>query len=265
MANTTGAADSGASPDLDAGEIGEIDEIEEAEIDEGDAGEADEAGQGGEAEGDEEEVDDVAARPQRGAARPRGRNERRAAEIRELRERNERLERDVEAIRSQQGRAPVDPAAAQRAEEQWWEQAAVLPQDQFVRAVRDRERQVLGGALAQQEQRIADRIDKSTWDSSARSDPMRAKFSQRVEREVETARAQGRSPDRETIYTYLVGQEVLRQRGLKLATQQNGGRRRVAAQRTTPAGGRSDSVRERAPAGDSYEAARKRLDNQPLW
>ena len=265
MANTSGAADSGASPELDAGEIGELDEIEEAEIDEGEeAGDAEEreADNGSEEEGDGQTVD---APPQRAAARPRGRNERRAAEIRELRERNERLERDVEAIRSQQGRAPVDPAAQERAEAQWWESLQLLSPEQQLRAVRDRERQVIGGALAQQEQRIADRIDKSSWDSSARSDPMRAKFSQRVEREVETARGQGREPHRETIYTYLVGQEVLRQRGLKMAQQQNGGRRRVAAQRTTPAGGRSDSVRERAPAGDSYEAARKRLDNQPLW
>jgi hypothetical protein len=91
-------------------------------------------------------------------------------------------------------------------------------------------------------------------------------MSAQVEQQFRDLGGAGRAPTREVIFTYLYGQEALRQKTRTSGRQRQVAQRRVASQTTRPAGGRSDVQRDRAAAGaDSYEAALQRIAGQDIF
>jgi hypothetical protein len=219
------------------------------------------------AEGDDDGGDEPPSTDEPTAAKTQqrpGRRERQSREIRELRERLERNEREL-AARSYQPPPRVDPAEQARREAQEREQVALLSPDQQINYWRERDRREFASALQTQNAQITDQIDRSTWDSACRSDPVRQRMSAQVEQQFRDLGGPGRAPTREVIFTYLYGQEALRQKTRTSGRQRQAAQRRVASQTTRPAGGRSDVQRDRAASGDSYEAALQRVQGRPLW
>jgi hypothetical protein len=194
-----------------------------------------------------------------------GRRERQSREIRELRERLDRNERELANARSYQPPPRVDPAEQARRDAQEREQVSLLAPDQQINYWRERDRRDFATALQAQNATVTDQIDRSTWDSACRSDPVRQRMAAQVEQQFRDLGGAGRAPAREVIFTYLYGQEALRQKQRTGGRQRQAAQRRVAGQTTRPAGGRSDVQRDRAAAGDSYEAALQRVQGRPLW
>ncbi len=251
----------GVEPDAEDGVEPELDELQdepEAEEAEGvDLGDEDAE----EPEGDEEPA---AAEPAQQRRRP-GREERRRAEVRELRERLERQDRELATVRGQIQQPRVDPAEQARRDQAEREQVMLYPPEQQIAYWRDRDRREIAQVLQSQQLQFGEHLDKQGWESACRSDAVRQRFADRVEATLASERQAGRNPQRETVFQYLYGGEALKQRQRKAEPQRKAANARVRGQTTQPGGGRSDVQRERAPAGDSYEAALKRISGRPIW
>lgn len=231
-------------------------ETEEAEID-ADEG-LDEAADDGEAdedEGPEGQEGDVDPPP-----RPRARDT-----ITTLRRRAQEAERGLADVRRevaelrnarQQQPDPAAQAAQEAALFERWEQMA--PRD----AERERKQYYesrVGAALNQMRGQLGDQMDRASYEARSATDKARARLADRVEETIATLRGQGNyTINRETVFKYLLGEEVDRRRGPETVRQRRDGQRRIASQTTRPGNARGDAVRSRRPADDSVEAARER-------
>src|SRR4249920_2406507 len=134
----------------------EVEDVQaDADADGGDGVDAD--GQEGE-EGQEDEVADEPPAPRRGGGSETIRAQRRRAQ--EAEERATRLERELAEARGfQQGMQArqVDPQAAARAEQEFYQRLSMLPPEEAHREVIQRGRQEFGAALQQIEFRSNDR------------------------------------------------------------------------------------------------------------
>ncbi len=239
-------------------DLGPIDEeaIEDEGSDAGseageDAPDSDDGGDGEEAE--EEAVDEPA--PRRGGGSPTVRAQRRRAQ--EAEQRAAALERELQEQRSQlqqiSQRLASDPAAAQRAEQEWQQRLEMMTPAEAAQAVMARGRQEFGAAFQQLQFQQNDRLDKQAYDAAARTDPVFKKYQPEVERILAAERAQGRNPDRETILDVLYGREM-RQRAAKAApAQRAAAARRVAGQQGRPTGSRGNVAPRGRPAPGSPE------------
>lgn len=199
-----------------------------------------------------------------------GRRERQAArELRELRERVERQERDLQQARQYQ-QPRLDPYEAQRREQAWRDQVALLPPDQAAAAWAERTRNEVNQALVSHQSTLADQMDRTSWEAACRGDPVRARLSNQVE-QLLAGMPPSQVRNRETVFTYLYGQEALKQRTSQTARQRQAAQRRVAAQTTSPGATRSDGVRQRGQPGDTSGMStderwnRLRNSGRPLW
>lgn len=241
--------------DFDLGEIEEADDGEEAaeEVDvEGQDG--DEGGEVDEAEGGEGDVAPSPAPARTG----------RKSAAQRWRDRAERTERELASLRQQvQGLAQPrpDPEAQRRAAEQ---EQALLEQMSPAEVYRYQE-QKFQQRLQMQQLSIEDRIDKQAYDAAARNDPVYARHKDAVERIIAAEQAQGRFQSRETVLTYVIGEEARKRATSDAPRQRRAAARRVAGAQARPTGSRSDAGGGRRPAGDSYEAALARLKGQPIW
>ena len=86
--------------------------------------------------------------------------------------------------------------------------------------------------------------DKAAWDSRTGNDKLRSKLAADVEREYAACIARGQYLPRENIYTYLVGQRFIANRG-----KSDKATRRVERERVRPFSGRGDVVQERRSSG----------------
>lgn len=218
--------------------------------------------------GDEPEGDELVDEPPAQAKRP-GRREREAAARRGLEEKVERLERELGSVRGQQQQQPRVDNSAELARVAAYErdQLPLLPTDQQNAYWYGKQQREFNNKLAYQELVLTDRLDKSSWDAACRASPRRQRFAAQVEATLQSERQQNRNPERETIYRYLLGDELERQAGRRAPDQRRAAARRVRAQTTQPGGSRSDVVRDRQPAasGQDYEGAMARLREKPLW
>jgi hypothetical protein len=254
------------SEERDAGNLPDEQEPDDLDdlAEEPDAGDGPELDAGDEPEGDEADAE-PAARPE--ARRP-GRRERQTAELRELRERVERQERELQGVRGQQQQPRADNSAElARVAAYERDQLPLLPADQIASYYHNKQLRIVGDALARQEVTLTDRLDKSSWDSACRTSARRERFAAQVEDTLRSERQQGRNPERETIYRYLLGDEIERQAGRRAPGQRQAAARRVRSQATQPGGSRSDVARDRQPAatGQDYEGAMARTRGKPLW
>ena len=234
----------------------EVEDVQaDADADGGDGVDAD--GQEGE-EGQEDEVADEPPAPRRsGGGSETIRAQRRARQ--EAEARATALEREVAELRGfQQGisqRQPVDPQAAQRAEQEFYASLEMMPPAQAYQAIVARERQNVGTALQQIEFRSNDRADKQAYDIAARTSRVHQQYRSQVEQTLASERAAGRNPDREVILKFLVGNDVLERASRAAPAQRNGAAARVASQQTRPTGARGDvAAKGRRPQPGSLEA-----------
>ena len=135
------------------------------------------------------------------------------------------------------------PQAAARAEQEFYASLELMPPAQAYQAIVARERQNVGTALQQIEFRSNDRADKQGYEIACRTSPAREKYRPEVERVLAAERAQGRNPDRETIYRFLLGDETDKRMSRAVPGQRAAGARRIAQQRTQPTGARGDGAR----------------------
>jgi hypothetical protein len=192
----------------------------------------------------ETEPEDVAAEPaprRSGGGSQTIKAQRRARQ--EAEQRAAQLERELAEARGfQQGMQAraVDPQAAARAEQEFYASLELMAPAEAYRQLMARGQAQVGTALQQIEFRANERADKQAYDIACRSSPAREKFRAQVEQVLASERAQNRNPDRETIYKWLLGDEMDRKMSRASPAQRNGAARRVAAQRTQPTGARGD-------------------------
>lgn len=234
------------SEDLDdEEEIGEDgqDDLEEGH-DEGSDDAADEEGQeGGDQQEDPEEdegQEGQVAKPSRASARVRAAVERAKTAETE----RQKLEREIAELRSQRSAPRESPEAeAQR---------------MALMTTEERLDYKLAKAEALHNQRIqemayqhADATDKAEFRAGAAADKHRQKYIDKVETRLAEYRKQGMNVPRERLYTYLVGEDVLK--GMKdTGKQRDTGKKNVQRQTVRPSSGRSDQGANRK-SGKSLE------------
>lgn len=222
--------------------------------------------------GDEptEEEQEPEAQPEAPTERRRrpGRDERQRAEIRRLREEIESVRRDQQRVQTPPQAPQVDYARQAQIAAYERDQLPLLPPDQQIQYFRQKDQAETRQALLLTQANLAERIDKSNWDAACRADRRRAQFSQRVDERLLAERRAGRDFDRETVYRFLLGDEIERQSARRVPQQRSAARARVAAQRTTAAPDRSDGARGRGRDNDdSIEALERRIfgSGKPIW
>ena len=239
------APDGGGNPPPD-------DPVEDTLDPEDDEGTLDPAGEPDEGDdtGDADDLDAAPADdapPQRQERQP-SRAERR---ITALDERNKqlaaetaRLTRELEEFRRSQRQAPPEDP---RVEQERLALMAPHEQAQYIvdKALRRNEQnnQVL-------QMQIMDQVDRTAFAGKAAGDKLRTRLLPEVERQIADLRAQGRPvPEREVLYTYLVGQRALANREAARPRAQA----RTTRQQARPANGRGDVAPVRQRRGNSAE------------
>jgi hypothetical protein len=234
----------------------EIDGIED-EADEGtDAGQIDD--QSGDETDGYGQGDEVEEAQERVARAPR--DNRIRDEIRALREHNQRVEQEIQNLR--QEREDRQQASQVETEAQFQARVSLLEPEQRMDEKLARADRMHRQSLAAQQLLLADRFDKSNYDSHAATDPIYRKYAQEVEQLVLIERKKGHDINRETALDFLRG------RNARLKAQKatpTPAPRRAASQQTRTTGGRGDQPREerrerRYAANDmSPEAVKQRL------
>jgi hypothetical protein len=210
--------------------------------------------QGDDDQGDDDQGDDTPpARQTRRAARDEGNSQ----VVRDALERARRLEDDVEILK----RSSAAPSEDQRLRLDEDRQLADPQTDPMVkwqiqanRTLRDTQ-QNASRALAE----ARDMQDRAAFMSKASTDPRRAKYEDRIEKELKTLRNKGQNVDRETLYYYQLGKDIAEGK-LKAAPKKTSAAASVPRGRTPAA--RSD-VRARGGSRSS-SGARERLADKPI-
>ncbi len=240
-------------------EDADLGEIEGGEAEAGDGADEGAAADGEDAddEGQDEEVADEQPAPRRGGGSQTIREQRRRAQ--EAENRTRELERENAELRGFRAGAsqqlPVDPQAAQRAEQEWYQSLELMTPAEQARQIMNRGRQEFAQHFQALQFQSNDRLDKQAYDSQARINPIFKKYAPEVERVLASERAAGRNPDREVILDVLYGREM-RQRAERAApAQRRAANGRAAAQQARPTGARSTvAPGSRRPAPGSIEA-----------
>jgi hypothetical protein len=127
--------------------------------------------------------------------------------VRAAMERAERMEREVEALK----RASAPPSEDQRQHQEEQRQLddpntdpMVKWQIQANRTLRQTQQQAQNALMQAQ-----DMQDKAAFMSKASTDPRRNKYADRVEKELQQMRSQGRNIDRDSLYAYMLGKDII--------------------------------------------------------
>ncbi len=120
--------------------------------------------------------------------------------------RAEKVEREIAEIR----KASMPPSEEQRLlmeEDQILKDPNADPQEKW--RIQGN-RQIRASYLASQKAafEVQDMKDRYNFMSKKTSDPRREKYEDRIEKELEQQRAQGKNVDRETLYFYLLGKDI---------------------------------------------------------
>lgn len=107
----------------------------------------------------------------------------------------------------------------------------------------------------------ADKADKMAFEAKAASNPVYAKYAQKVEERVMQLYRTGQVLPREVVLTYLVGEAVMANKG-KSKEQAISAKKNVETQRAAPVAAKGDQGGTQKP--DDRAARIKRLENIPL-
>ncbi len=231
-----------ADPDSEVPEVG--DDLEGAA--EGDGSDAQEG----------QEVEGEPRRPTRGEARFQTLN-RRAQEATERASRAEQRAQDLETRL-----ARLEQPRQQQPQGKSPEELALMTPDELITYR-------LGEANKGFEQKLGaiqwatyEAGDQAKWQARIGRDPVAARMSQKVEDRLAEMRRAGQNVDRERLYTFMVGEEVLAKAGAAKTKQGAAGQRNIQRQQTRPgAGQRSDTQPARNGRMSEAEAREKRLEN----
>jgi hypothetical protein len=232
--------------DLPEGAGAPDDDLELGAVEEGDEPELLEEGNEPEPEVEDDGNEPV---PEPRQTRQERRDERSRSRARELEAQNAELARRLAALETRQAQPVVDPAAAQRAEAQFYESLQTMLPHEAAIAVAQRTEQRMQAQLMQAELRGFDRADVAEFNALRARDRAADRLAPEVERLLAQNRAAGDMRfGRMDILDLLRGRE-LRTRGAQAAQQQRrNGAARVAAQTTRPAGAAGDVARSASRA-----------------
>ena len=104
---------------------------------------------------------------------------------------------------------------------------------------------------------MQDSGDKSAFVALCASDPVAARYKDRVEAKLTELRSQGQNVNREALLTFLVGQDVRTRGGAAKNKQQKDGQRRTERQSVRPGNSRGDSQ----PNKRGEKTLEERLEN----
>lgn len=209
-------------------------------------------------EPDDDQVDDIVddepeERPRRAASRDTSGTREMQAAL----ERARRLEEDVENLKRSSGAPSEDQRTRQEEDRQLADPNVNELTKWQINANRTlRETQ---GAAKQALMQAQDMQDRAAFMSKATSDPRRAKYQDRVEKELTTLRSKGQNVDRETLYFYQLGKDIAEGK-LKAAPKKASAAANVPRGKTPAA--RSD-VRSKGN-NRSASGARERLMDKPI-
>lgn len=173
-------------------------------------------------------------------------------------ERARRLEEDVETLK----RASVAPSEDRRQTDEEDRQLRDPNTDAMTKwqITANRTLRETQGAANRALAQAQDMQDQAKFMSKSATDPRRAKYADRIEKELASVRAKGGNVDRETVYYYQLGKDIAEGKLTKAAPKKASAAASVPRGRTIPA--RSDvrsSGRNRSSSG-----ARERLADKPI-
>ena len=148
-------------------------------------------------------------------------------------------------------RQPTESAAqrqARLAEMEPWERDALLTNER----------------LTAFEAATTERMDKQYFDSLCARDPIAAKMAPEVERELAALRLRGQNVDRDTMLTFLLGQQARKNAGRATGRAARAAAGNRDRQTTRPGSGRSDTSPVDRRETNTKAARDKRLENYQL-
>lgn len=180
--------------------------------------------------------------PQPRARGPRGRPN--GETIRQLTETNAELQRRLAALEQRPAPQPqADPAAAQRADEQFWAELDLLPPAEAMRRVYARAQNETRQAFYQQQLTTQETLDRQQYDAKASTSRIHQQYRERVESLVASERQRGNVVLREPALAWLHWQDFQARSGRAAPAARRGAQARLAAQTVNPASGRSAVAR----------------------
>lgn len=225
---------------------------EDAGVEEG----QDEPGEG-EPEGDGE--GSVDGQPARRPNRAQSRIQALTSSTREAKDRADRLERELNEFKAEQ-RARAQAAQQESPTDRAARRALMDPMEVMREDLRESEQRT-ANLLQQQAFQTQESNDKVLYNSILRDSPNLRKFEGEVEKLRKEQADAGRFVPREVLLDLAIGRAARAAAAKKGPQAQREGQRRVAAQQSRPAQGRSDAGTQRGRQGDSAE---KRLENVPI-
>lgn len=241
-------------------DLGEIEEIETDGVDETD-GEQDAGGDDVDAEDEEGqgEEEDVDPPPRRGGGAKTPRDLRRRAQEAERQAAD--TKRELEELRQRQNafeaRQANDPQAAARAAAQEAEAVALMSPAEAAQYYYRKGQQEFNAVIQRMQAQNQDAVDRNAYEARSATSVLHQRYADRVEQVLRDERREGRSPPREVILKYLIGEDAMRRATAAAPGQRRTAARRVQSQRTRPGGARGDGAR---PAGArNQEDADERL------
>lgn len=192
--------------------------------------------------------------PQR-QSRAKGRIERQQAELKRARD-------EISALRAQTAATQQQLASQQQQANQQRQADLLANMDpaERERFQQDQRFQGLQQQIQQQRWELQEATDKNAWTSKTTRDPVAAKYAARVDARLAEMRANGQTAPRESVYFYLLGQDMATKGPKAIAGARASAKSRVASARGTPPNARGDASGSRGRADpDSIEALEERL------
>lgn len=141
------------------------------------------------------------------------------------------------------------------------EQLANMDPDAREKFLAEQRMQGLQQQIQQTQWQMQETMDRTAWQTRAVTDPVAKKYAARVEQRLAEMRANGQSAPRESVYYYLLGQDMATKGPKAVAGVRAAASGRVAAARGEAPRSRGDAAAGRrfAPDDDSIEALEARL------
>lgn len=158
------------------------------------------------------------------------------------------LREEIAAIRASQSRAPTETTNQRNerlAQMEPWERTEFL----------------INERMAAAEWNMNERADKSAFAQLCASDPVAAKLKDDVEARLATMRAQGQTVDRETLYTFMLGERAKANRGRATGRAVKNATANRERQQARPSNSRGDVAPSDRRGGNTASARDKRLEN----
>lgn len=204
-------------------------------------------------EASDPEPGNTPAEPQRGRANTRIRAQQ--AELQATRAREQDLRSQLDAVERERQAAQT---AAQAAQHQQY--LAGLDPDERAGAVLEQRFQTMQQQLQRQQWEIQEQNDRSTFRAQQDTNPLVAKYADRVEQQLLAMRKAGNTAPRESVFYYLVGQDMAKKTPAAVAKARATAAAKSRAAQGTPPRSRADAGNGgRASDGDSLEALEDRL------